>query len=66
MLLVQGAPTASSSANGVPAVHMEAGNFAQSSVTIAKGSKLLLIDDGNILHILRNGSWVNGQPHMQW
>jgi hypothetical protein len=63
-LLVQGAPASiSASANGVPVVHMEAGNFAQSSVTIAKGSKLLLIDDGNILHILRNGSWVNGQPH---
>lgn len=46
--------------NGVPTVHMSAGNFSQSSVTITKGSKLLLVDDVSILHILTNGSWQNG------
>lgn len=45
--------------NGVPTVHMTAGNFAQSSVTIATGSKLLLVDDTTSLHILANGSWQN-------
>jgi plastocyanin len=46
--------------NGVPTVHMSAGNFDQPSVTIAKGSKLLLMDDTSSLHILANGSWENG------
>ena len=46
--------------NGVPTVHMGAGNFLQSSVTIPKGSKLLLVDDVSSLHILANGSWQNG------
>ena len=46
--------------NGVPTVHMGAGNFLQSSVTIPKGSKLVLVDDVAALHILANGSWQNG------
>ncbi len=43
--------------NGVPTVHMSAANFTQSSITIAKGSKLLLVDDVAVTHILANGSW---------
>lgn len=46
--------------NGVPTVHMGAGSFLQSSITIPKGSKLLLVDDVAALHILANGSWQNG------
>src|SRR5579859_2994474 len=38
--------------NGMPTVHMGAGSFLQSSVTISKGSKLLLVDDVAALHIL--------------
>jgi len=45
--------------NGVPTVHMGAGNFLQSSVTIPTGAKLLLVDDSASLHILANGSWQN-------
>ena len=56
-------PTASGTGttytNGVPTVHMSAGSFTQSTVTIAKGSKLLLVDDTSSLHILANGSWQN-------
>jgi hypothetical protein len=48
--------------NGVPTVHMGAGSFLQTSVTIPKGSKLLLVDDVAALHILVNGSWQNGVP----
>jgi hypothetical protein len=44
----------------MPTVHMGAGNFLESSVTIPKGSKLLLVDDVAALHILANGSWQNG------
>ena len=64
-LLVQATPAASSttSVNGVPAVHMGVGNFSQSSVTVPKGSKLLLIDDGSFPHILSNGTWENNTPH---
>jgi plastocyanin len=57
-----GATTAST--NGVPTVHLGPTNFDQSSVTIAKGSKLMLVDDGSFLHILSNGSWQNGQPQI--
>jgi hypothetical protein len=49
--------------NGVPAVHMGISNFAQSSVTITKGSKLMMIDDGSYSHILSNGTWENNTPH---
>jgi len=64
-LLVQAtpAPGTTSTVNGVPAVHMGVSNFDQSSVTVPKGSRLMLIDDGSYLHILSNGTWVNNTPH---
>ncbi|HEY6406102.1 MAG TPA: hypothetical protein VIY29_01415 [Ktedonobacteraceae bacterium] len=64
-LLAQATPASSSTAsvNGEAAVHMGVSNFLQSSVTISKGSKLMLIDDGSFPHILRNGVWVNNTPH---
>jgi hypothetical protein len=46
--------------NGVPTVYMGAGNFVESSVTIPKGAKLLLVDNTSAVHILVNGSWQNG------
>jgi plastocyanin len=63
--LVRATPAASSttSVNGVPAVHMGISNFAQSSVTIPKGTKLMLVDDGSYPHILSNGMWENNTPH---
>lgn len=54
------APAGLTYTNGVPTIHMDAGNFLQSSVTIAKGSKLLLVDNSSAVHILANGSWQNG------
>jgi len=64
-LLVQATPVASSTAsvNGEPVVHMGVSNFAQPGVTVPKGSKLKLIDDGSYLHILNNGNWENNTPH---
>jgi plastocyanin len=53
-------PTSTTMTNGVPTVHMSPVNFTQSSVTISKGSKLLLLDDVAVPHILANGSWQNG------
>ncbi len=64
-LLVQATPVASSTAsvNGESVVHMGVSNFAQPGVTVPKGSKLKLIDDGSFLHILSNGVWENNTPH---
>ncbi|HET8910772.1 MAG TPA: hypothetical protein VFN23_04875, partial [Ktedonobacteraceae bacterium] len=56
-------PRAASSAavtNGVPTVHMGAGGFDQPSITISKGSRLLLVDDDAVEHVILNGSWQNG------
>ena len=54
------ASTGTTSTNGMPTVHLGISNFVQAAVTVPKGSKLLLVDDGAFLHILANGSWVNG------
>ncbi len=65
-LLVALTPQPSSgaaSATGTPTVHLGISNFAQSTVTISKGSTLLLIDDGQFPHILQNGVWMNNAPH---
>ena len=48
--------------NGVPTVHMKPGGFNLTSVTITKGSKLLLVDDTNEQHVIANGSWQNNAP----
>jgi plastocyanin len=58
-----GVPTTGTTlTNGVATVHMSAGNFDQSTITISKGSKLLLVDDVAVLHILANGSWQQSVP----
>jgi plastocyanin len=48
--------------NGIPAVHMSAGAFLQDTVTIPKGSQLILVDDVPAIHIIANGTWQNGKP----
>ena len=45
-------------------VHMDSTNFVQKCVNISKGSKVTLIDDVQVLHILTNGTWVNGNPQL--
>lgn len=45
-----------------PTVHMNSSNFDQSSVTVPKGDSLTLVDDASVVHIITNGSWVNGSP----
>ncbi len=60
-------PVASTSAaatttNGVPTVHLGISSFQPSTITITKGSKLMLTDDGSFQHNLANGTWSNGQP----
>lgn len=58
----QGSTPSSGNNGNEPTVHMGPSTFLQSSVTVTKGSKLKLVDDGAYLHILQNGSWVNGAP----
>jgi plastocyanin len=50
--------TASTTTNGEPTVHMSATAFVQNVVLVPKGSKLLLVDDGNYNHTLRTGMWT--------
>jgi plastocyanin len=38
-------------------VHMSANNFVQNCVNIAKGAKVTLVDDVQVLHIITNGMW---------
>jgi plastocyanin len=47
-----------------PAVHMGVNTFVQSTITLPKGSKLRLIDDGQYLHVMFNGMWENNKAHM--
>ena len=55
------APTISATTSE-PTVHMGSSSFLQSSVTVPKGSKLLLVDNGSFFHLLANGTWQNGTP----
>ena len=45
---------------GGTTVHLGPTNFLVASITIPKGSKLTMIDDVSVPHIIKNGSWVNG------
>jgi len=45
-------------------VHMSSSNFVQSCVNISKGSKVTLIDDVQVLHIITNGMWVDSNPQL--
>ncbi len=49
-------------ANGT--VHMDSSNFVQNCVNVKKGSKVTLVDDVQVLHIITNGQWVNGNPQL--
>jgi len=42
---------------------MTTDNFAQNVVLVPKGSKLLIVDDTSVEHILQNGMWTTkGTP----
>lgn len=58
-------PTSAASAttNGEPTVHLSPTAFVQNVVLVPKGSKLLLVDDGNYDHVLQNGFWQGTTPH---
>ena len=53
------ASSASSTTTGEPIVHMAGVNFVQNVVLVPKGSKLLIVNDTTVEHILQNGSWTS-------
>lgn len=53
----QVSPT-SATTNGEPTAHMSNAAFVQDVVLVPKGSKLLIVNDSNVEHILQNGSWT--------
>ncbi len=53
----------STATSGGNTVHMTSNNFAQPSITISKGSNVMLVDDVSVTHIISNGSWQNNMPH---
>lgn len=60
-LLVAANPQVSSASPttaGEPTVHLGADNFEQPVVYLSKGSKLLLVNDTAVEHLLENGSWT--------
>jgi plastocyanin len=57
--------SSSPAAASVTTVHMSDQNFVQSSITVSKGSSVTLVDDVATLHIIANGSWVNGSPQTE-
>lgn len=58
---IYGSSNTGDSGNGnATAVHMNETSFLQPSVTIHKGDSINLIDDVAVVHIIMNGSWVNG------
>lgn len=65
MVLVAACGGGGSSSNGSSnTVHLAATNFAQSSITISKGSSITLVNDTSTTHIISNGMWNgnNAQP----
>src|SRR6266851_276960 len=58
------ASAASANPNGEPVVYLASNHFVQNVVLVPKGSKLLIVDDGSIEHVLQNGMWdTSGTPH---
>jgi plastocyanin len=53
------ASTPTTNASNGNEVHLSASTFAQSSITITKGSKLTLVNDTSAFHNIQNGTWVN-------
>jgi len=61
-MLIIGCGESGTTSNSPNTVHTQGATFVQSSITISKGSMLTLVDDDATLHIIANGSWVNGVP----
>ncbi|GCE24004.1 cupredoxin domain-containing protein [Dictyobacter kobayashii] len=58
-ILVVGLTSACGSSNQNQ-VHMNETNFVQKSITIHKGETVTLVNDSAAIHIIQNGSWMDG------
>jgi len=55
------AGSASTNTGGEPTVHIGGAHFVQDIVLVPKGSKLRIVNDSSVEHILQNGRWsANG------
>jgi hypothetical protein len=54
------AGSATTTTNREPTVHMSSSTFVQNVVLVPKGSKVLMVNDTTVKHILQNGSWTPG------
>ena len=55
------AGSASTNTGGEPTVHIGGAHFIQDIVLVPKGSRLRIVNDGSVEHILQNGRWsANG------
>ena len=61
LLLIACSSTSSGSTAGNQ-VHMNDTDFVQSSITIRKGERVMLVADTFIPHTIANGTWENGTP----
>jgi hypothetical protein len=50
---------------GPNTVALEVGSFSQTSISLAKGQSLTIVDSGSYHHNLSMGQWLNGQPVLQ-
>ncbi len=65
LILVACSATSAATNSAPNQVHMNATNFAQSSIIIKKGESITLIDDAPITHTIANGIWENGTAKPQ-
>src|SRR5215469_6913111 len=65
LILVACSATSAATSSAPNQVHMNATNFAQSSITINKGEGITLINDAQDSHIIANGTWDNGTAKPQ-
>jgi plastocyanin len=65
LILVACSATITAPSSAPNQVHMNAMNFAQSSITINKGESITLINDAQDSHIIANGTWDNGAAKQQ-
>jgi hypothetical protein len=55
--IAQPSAAATGNANGEPVVHLGSASFEPALVAVPRESKLLVVDDATILHVLANGTW---------
>lgn len=53
---------ATTTTGGEATVHLTASNFSPTAVIVSRGTKLRVVNDAGILHVLVNGAWENNVP----